>query len=128
MTSNYEAVHHVLVQYYDGLYTCDTALLKNIFHPNAQYCTASSGTLLHLDMPSYFDILKDRTSPQSKGDTRFLDIESIEFAGPATAFCRLRCQMLDNAYTDFLTLIKLEDRWQIISKVFHVESRANTNT
>lgn len=44
---------------------------------------------------------------------------SIEFAGPVTARVMLHCAIGDRSYTDFLTLIKLDGRWQVISKVFH---------
>jgi hypothetical protein len=33
----------------------------------------------------------------------------------------VRCAIGTKRFTDFLTLIKLEGRWQIISKVFHFE-------
>lgn len=123
--SDYEDIHQVLLQYYEGLYQCDTDLLGQVFHPEAHYSTASSGDLLHMNMQTYFEILKDRTSPKSRGDVPYLKIENIELAGPVMAFSRLRCHMLDNAYTDFLTLHKLGGRWQIISKSFHVEPLSN---
>ncbi|MEM9487228.1 MAG: nuclear transport factor 2 family protein [Cyanobacteria bacterium P01_F01_bin.116] len=42
----YLAVVAVLKDYYDALYRCDSALLAQVFHPSAQYFTASSGELL----------------------------------------------------------------------------------
>ncbi|MFM7333835.1 MAG: nuclear transport factor 2 family protein [Tabrizicola sp.] len=36
-----------------------------------------------------------------------------------TARAMLHCAIGDRFFTDFLTLIKLEGRWQVISKVFH---------
>jgi len=121
MDHNYQAIVEVLERYYDGLYKCDTGLLATVFHPQARYATASEGRLLHLDMPSYFSIVENRTSPQSRGETPCFDIESIEFGGPVTAFARMRCFMLSNAYTDFLSFLRVDENWQIIAKVFHVE-------
>ena len=63
----YLAILEVLEKYYDALYRCDTELLSQVFHPSAQYFTASSGELLHLDMKSYFPIVKQRISPKSSG-------------------------------------------------------------
>lgn len=121
MKHNQDELVRVINLYYDGLFTCDTALLGQVFHPEAQYCTASSGDLLHLNMNQYFQIIRERTSPASLGESKFLKIDSIDQTGPVTAFVRLRCHMLGNAYTDFLTFLKIDSTWQIISKVFHVE-------
>ncbi|MBA8905093.1 hypothetical protein HNQ95_000861 [Aminobacter ciceronei] len=46
---------------------------------------------------------------------------SIEFAGPVTAFAKLNCAIGRKHFTDFLTLVKLDGRWQIMSKVFHFD-------
>lgn len=121
MEHDYETLVRVLNRYYDGLYRCDTDLLATVFHPQAHYATASEGELLHLDMQSYFSIVEKRASPLSLGETHRFEIESIEFAGPMTAFARLRCFMLSKDYTDFLSLVRIGEKWLIISKVFHVE-------
>lgn len=121
MARDREAIDHVINQYYEGLFTCDTKTLGQVFHPDARYSTASSGSLLHLNMEEYFEILQQRASPLSLGEDRFLEVESVDLAGSVTAIVRLRCHMLGNAYTDFLTFLKIDDCWQIISKVFHVE-------
>lgn len=121
MDQNYSAVIDVLGRYYDALYRCDTSLLRTAFHPKAQYSTASDGELLHLDMESYFPIVDARTSPQSCGDAYGFHIDSIEFAGPVTAFARMRSSMLSKDFIDLLTLIQTDGQWRIISKVFHYE-------
>ncbi|MEO1353375.1 MAG: nuclear transport factor 2 family protein, partial [Cyanobacteria bacterium J06635_15] len=65
----YSAIAEVLKAYYDALYRCDLALLAQVFHPSAQYFTASSGELLHLDMDAYFPIVEQRISPESSGES-----------------------------------------------------------
>lgn len=121
MEHDYQALVDVLKRYYDGLYRCDTGILGAVFHADAQYVTASDRDLLHLDMQTYFSIVDKRTSPHSLGEPYRYEIESIEFAGPVTAFARMRCFMLSKDYTDFLSFIRVDGKWQIIAKVFHVE-------
>lgn len=121
MDHDYQAIVEVLKRYYDGLHRCDTGMLATVFHPQAHYATASDGELLHLDMRSYFSIVENRTSPLNLGESPHFEIESIEFAGPMTVFARMRCFMLSNAYTDFLSFLRVDEKWQIIAKVFHVE-------
>jgi Putative lumazine-binding len=113
------AVVAVVETYFDGLHHSDTGRLRSVFHPLAQYVTVSDGALLHRDMPTYFDVVDKRPSPASRGEARTDEIVSIEFAGPVTARVNLRCSIGARDFIDFLTLIHIEDRWQIISKVFH---------
>lgn len=122
----YFAIVDLLKRYYDALYRCDTALLATVFHASAQYFTASSGELLHLNMQSYFPIVEQRTSPESSGEPYGFSIDSIEFAGTVTAIARMRCSMLAKDFIDLLTLIKLEGEWKIIAKVFHYRIHADT--
>ena len=121
----YLAIVEVLKQYYDALYRCDTALLAQVFHPSAQYFTASSGELLHLDMDTYFPIVAQRISPESSGESYGFSIDSIEFVGAATAMARMRSSMFSKNFIDLLALIQIDGTWQIISKVFHYTTQAN---
>ncbi len=118
MQSDYQAIIDVLSTYFDGLYFSDTARLKTAFHPQAIYACATDGTLLHLDMETYFPIVDKRPSPASRGEARQDRIISIEFAGPVTALARVECAIGEKSFTDLLSLVRLDGRWQIISKVF----------
>lgn len=60
-----------------------------------------------------------RESPASHKDTRRDVIDAIEFAGTNTARARVRCSIGPRDYVDFLTLVRVQNRWQIIAKVFH---------
>jgi hypothetical protein len=119
--SAFDEVVQVLDQYFDGLYGSDTTKLRGVFHPQAHYYCATDGALLHLDMDQYFPIVDKRPSPASQGHARTDRIVSIEFAGPVTAFAKLECSIPPKFFTDFLTLVKLQGRWQIVAKVFHYE-------
>lgn len=114
----------VLAGYFDGLHHSDTQRLARVFHPQAHYFSATTGTLLHLDMHEYFPVVDRRPSPASQGHERTDRVLSIEFAGPVTAFARVECAIPPRYFIDLLTLVKLEGRWQIVSKVFHYEERA----
>jgi hypothetical protein len=117
----FQQVSATLQTYFDGLYECSSKILAKVFHPEAHYYCATEGKLLHLDMGQYFPIVDQRTSPASKKEQRVDKIISIEFAGPVTAFARVQCAIQPKHFTDFLTLVFIENRWQIVSKVFHFE-------
>lgn len=116
-----DAVLRMMAAYFDGLYRSDTALLRTVFHPQAQYACATDGTLLQLAMVDYFALVDRRPSPAGKGEPRHDRVISIEFAGPATAFVRAECRIAPKSFIDLLTLVQLDGRWQILAKVFHYE-------
>lgn len=124
MDPGYAAVTAVLGAYFDGLYYCDIDRLGRVFHPQARYACATDGSLLHLGMDEYFPIVAARESPASRNEVRRDRIVSIQFAGPVTAFARVECAIGPKFFNDFLTLIKIDGRWQIIAKVFHYDLEA----
>jgi hypothetical protein len=117
--SPFDEVVQVLEDYLDGLHHSDSALLRRVFHPQAHYFCATEGSLLHLDMDHYFPVVDRRPSPASQGHPRSGSLLAIEFAGPVTAFAKLEVALPPKSYVDFLTLVKLDGRWQIVAKVFH---------
>lgn len=115
------AVLSVLQSYFDGLYQCDLHTLRTVFHPRAIYVCATEDELTYLTMEEYFPIVARRTPPAASGEHRRDAVETISLAGPKTAFARVRCSIGNRYFTDLLTLILVEERWQIISKVFHYD-------
>lgn len=115
------SIEQTLQDYSDGLHTSDTALLKSVFHPQAIYASATGGVLVHRTMDEYFPIVDARPSPASRHEARRDRVVSIDFAGPVTAVARVECAIGPKRFDDILTLVLLDDRWQIIAKVFHYE-------
>lgn len=118
---NYAALAAVLSEYFDGLYFSDVERLQRVFHPKATYTCATDGSLLHLDMPRYFEVVAKREAPASRNEKRRDRIIAIEFAGPVTALARVECAIGPKFFTDLLTFIHIDGRWQIIAKVFHYD-------
>lgn len=118
------AILEVLQTYFDGLYHSDTARLRKVMHPRAHYVSVTDGTLLYRTMEEYFPVVDARPSPASRNEPRADRIISIEMAGPVTAFARVECAIAEKQFVDLLTLVFIEQRWQIISKVFHYDVRS----
>lgn len=119
--TEFASVLAVMDDYFAGLHHSDTTLLRRAFHPEAHYACATPGTLLHWDMAHYFSVVDQRPSPASRGQAPQDRVLCVEFAGPVTALVRATCAIAPKVFTDFLILVKLEGRWQILSKVFHYE-------
>lgn len=114
-------VQQLLQRYFDLLYSCDLQLFDEVFHPGAIYVTADETPLLQRDMTTYREVLAKRESGALRGDSRHDVIDAIEFAGENTAFARVRCSIGGRHFVDFLSLVRSNGRWHIISKIFHVE-------
>ncbi len=122
---DFAAVAAVLQDYFDGLYNSDTGLLARVFHPKAVYVSATEDTLIYRTMAEYFPIVAAREPPAARGEPRADRIVEITFSGPKTATARVNCAIGPRYFTDCLTLILDEARWQVISKVFHWEESTN---
>ena len=118
--SDFSGVNETLNIYFDALYYCDTEKLAIAFHPKAIYATADETPFLYRTMEEYFAIVTAREPGASRGEVRRDGINGIEFAGKNTAFARVRCSIGPQNFIDFLTLVRLENRWQIMSKIFQI--------
>ncbi|MFF3327020.1 nuclear transport factor 2 family protein [Streptomyces sp. NPDC002889] len=116
------AVTDALLAYFDGLHHGDIDTLAQVFHPGAVYATATEGHLLRLTLDEYLPVVSRREPPVARREPRRDRIVSIEFAGPVTAMARVECAIGPRHFTDFLTLVLVDGRWQIIAKVFHFET------
>ena len=123
--TQFEHVSEVLQTYFDALYYCDTEKLTKAFHPKAIYATADETPLLHRTMEEYVPVIEARESPASRGEERNDVIDSIEFAGHNTAFARVRCSIGSRDFVDFLTLVRSDNEWKIMAKIFQMSDRKN---
>ncbi|MBB4846078.1 4-oxalocrotonate tautomerase [Paucibacter oligotrophus] len=119
--ADFVAIHAVLQLYFDGLYHSDTQRLARVFHPQALYATAVGDKPIVWRMDEYFPVVDARPAPAASGQPRTDRVLSIELIGPVTAHARLQCSIPPKHFIDLLTLIQVDGRWQVISKVFHYE-------
>lgn len=117
-TADYDVVISTVTKYATGLQTGDNALLAQAFHEDATmygYTGVGTETLVGPISNLYDYVNQFGAAPSMR--TR-LNVLSIT---PKTAVVKV--DMEQNAagagYTDFHTLIEMEGRWQIITKVFH---------
>ncbi len=123
MDTRYQELVAALDIYFDGLYHSDTKRLGKVFHPQAIYACATEGALTYHTMATYFPVVDARPAPAARNEKRADRIVSIEFAGPVTAIAIVNCAIGPKYFTDLLTFVKLDGRWQIMSKVFHFDLR-----
>lgn len=86
--------------------------------PAALYASASEQPLLLRTMEEYLPIVAARGSPESRGEQRRDSVEMIDFAGAETALAKVRCSIGNRDFVDYLSLVRTEGRWRIITKIF----------
>ena len=123
MSSAYAEITDALENYFRGFFEGDVEKLQQVFHPSAHLYAAIGGPLTDRDMEKVYEGVRGRESSANRGFDRFDRILSIDQSGPEAAIAKVQIALGDQLYTDFLNMLKLDGRWQIISKVFTGEPR-----
>jgi Putative lumazine-binding len=121
--ADHAAIKAVIQTYLDGLYEGDADKLAAAFHPTSALAQATDSGIQITPRDTWLTAVKGRPSPKSQGAVRGDEILSIDVAGPAMAFVKLRCQIPPRYFTDQLSLLKIDGRWQVAQKVFQTETR-----
>lgn len=109
--------------YLDGLYEGDTAKIRQAFHPASSLFAAIDGKLVNVPREEWCKLIEGRPSPKAKGQTREHDrVLSVDITGPDTAMVKVNCAILPRFFTDYLSLIRLDGRWQVINKTYTAET------
>jgi 4-oxalocrotonate tautomerase len=118
MDKSYAEIAEALRAYFDGFYECDAHKLKQIFHDRCHLFSATGGPLVDDDMETVYKRLGARTPGSKTGEVRLDRILSIDMSGPESALVKLQIAIGSKLYTDYLSLLKLDGRWKIISKTY----------
>ncbi|MCU4377052.1 nuclear transport factor 2 family protein [Acinetobacter haemolyticus] len=111
-------IQQQIEKYFDALYFCDLALLKQVFHADAIYMNVTEQPILRLNMAEYFSIVESRTSPALKNQIRQDKVKSIDLIHDQLAIVHVECVIEPKYFYDALTFTLDHDQWKIISKVF----------
>lgn len=115
-------INALMTRYFEGLYHSDSSVLRTVFHPELSYVNATVGNHEFLGLEAYMKRIDARTPPASRGNPREEVIEEITLKGGEIGVVEARMTMLGRDYQDLLTIIRAEDGWRVLTKVFtHVE-------
>ena len=106
--------------YYDGHHYGDLEKLKKVFHPNCYVVGHFDGGLEYLLRDAYLDWMKDQETPAALGHPYAINVISVDVAGTA-ATVKVDDEYLGYRYTDYLSMIKMENGWVIVNKAFNTE-------
>lgn len=118
MTSALASLEAAVQLYFDGLYEGDVDKLARVFHPRASLFIAAEGELVVLPVPQWLERVANHLSPASTQAPRDDAILMIDRVGPVNALVKVRCMLPPTTYTDHLSFIECEGRWQIVAKSY----------
>ena len=123
MDEELRAIEATVQTYLDGLYEGDADKIARAFHPTSALTDSRDGTINIVPRDAWLEMVRKRPSPKSQGLPRHDKILSIDRTGPATALVKLNCAIPPRFFTDYLSLLKIDGRWQVVQKVYATETR-----
>ncbi len=118
MSAEHQAISETIQTYFDGLHEGDTEKLGAVFHPCCHLFHGNKGELIDWDRTTWFERVDGRPSPRSQGKSRHDRIVSIDMSDQTTALAKVECAIPPRYFTDYLMLLKIDGRWQIVSKSY----------
>lgn len=110
----------VIQTYLDGLYEGDTSKLRRSFHDVCHLHSVADSGISDLSLESWCKLVEGRASPKSQNFARgFERVLRVEESAPNCANVTLTCAAPGKLFTDHLSLLKIDGRWQIVNKIFH---------
>ena len=119
-----QQIRDTIQTYFDSMFESSADMVRATFHPSARITGYLEDGLHEMTVDDFAGfVASQQPSPREKGESPRLEILSIDIAG-STASARIRDDYLGLAFLDFLSLIKIDGRWSIYNKLFHVEGPA----
>ena len=118
------SIEEVIQTYLDGLYESDADKIASAFHPTSALTSVTDdGEVLITPRDLWLDKVRTRPSPKQRDLPRHDQVLGIDLVGTAMAYVKLKCAIPPRYFTDQLSLLKIDGRWQIAQKVFVTELR-----
>jgi hypothetical protein len=116
--SDLDLIEQTVQDYFQGMYHSDTARLKKAFHANAFLMGYFNGKITRIALDDWLGMIAKTPAPAGKGEVYDMKIVSADMTENVAAV-KVSDLYLGLRFTDYLSLVKLEDGWKIVHKSFH---------
>ena len=116
--ADFDDVRATLQQYFDGLYEGDLDKMRKAVHPCCHLYSVSHGGVEDEGVPDWFERIQNRPSPASQGAARRDRVVLVDLNGLGNALAKVQVAAPSGFYSDYLSLLKLNEGWRIVAKVF----------
>jgi len=123
MSGDHGEIVSFMDNYFDGFYEGDVDKLKAVFNPACHLYSAAVSPMMDSTMDQVYARVASRTVPSERGDPKEDGILTIDQSGPECAFAKVFICLGDKHFIDYLTLVKIDGAWSIITKTFTAQDR-----
>jgi hypothetical protein len=116
--SDEQSVEAVVHLYVDGMALAHEGALRKAFHPRASIIGNYDGKVEWLSLEDFIDAVTAEGASTS-GSQALIQIESLDVTGDA-ATVKVVDEFAGMRFSDYLSLLKVDGRWLIVSKVYHL--------
>jgi len=107
--------------YFDLMYDANDSHFPEVFHEFCQIHGMRDGKLAAWSAPEFRKLMTSRPSPASTGSPRQQEIVGVDEISPDMAAARVRVRIGQTCFLDQLVLHRIDGKWLVTSKGFHVE-------
>jgi hypothetical protein len=117
------AIRAATQTYFDGLYEGDADKIATVFLPSSALTHVFDGELKVMPRDEWLAWVRTRPNPKSQGLARDDHILAVDLISPTLALVKVKCQLPPRYFTDLLSFVKHDGRWQVAQKVFTTDLR-----
>jgi hypothetical protein len=107
--------------YLELMYTADDGEFPEVFHDVCVIHGMRDGKLVAWSADEFRDVMRGRPSPASTGAPRQQETIRLEQSAADMATARVRVRIGQIRFLDELVLHRVDERWLVTSKAFHIE-------
>jgi hypothetical protein len=123
--NNEEQIRDTIQVYFDCMYESSAEKAHAAFHPDAKITGYLEGSLRQMTVDEFAGLVADQQpSAKEKNEPARLEILSLDIAGD-TAVARVRDDYIGLTFLDTLSFLKVDGKWSVYNKLFHVEGPAS---
>jgi len=106
--------------YFDLMYDADDSQFPEVFHGASLIHGLRDGKLTAWSAAEFREVMRNRPSPAAMNAPREQEILSIEHAAPDLAIAKVRVRIGQIGFLDHLTFHRIDGKWRVTSKAFHI--------
>lgn len=115
-----QTIASAIAGYFDLMYDSDDNRFPDIFHDAALVHGLRDGKLTAWSAAEFRDVMRGRSSPAAMKSPRDQEVLSVEHPLPDLATAKVRVRIGQICFIDHLLYHRIDGKWLITSKAFHV--------
>jgi hypothetical protein len=116
----FQTIASAINGYLDLMYDADDNHFPEVFHGACLIHGIRDGKLTAWSAAEFRDVMRGRPSPAAMKSPREQEILSIEATAPDLASAKVRVRIGQTGFVDHLIFHRIDGKWLVTAKAFHV--------